>query len=120
MADPNVIARAYLAAWNEEDGRRRRDLLAESWTENARYVDPMMHSEGRDGIAAMIEGARAQFPEHRFHLVGTPDTHGSYVRFSWTLAPKGGSVVARGTDVVRLAKGDRIAEVVGFLDEHAA
>ena len=114
--DPTTIAQTYLAAWNEADGVRRRELLDEGWAAEARYVDPLMHGEGREGIARMIEAARRQFPGHGFALSGTPDGHGGHVRFSWTLAPAGGAPVARGTDVVRLDDEGRIAEVVGFLD----
>lgn len=120
MADPKTIADAYLALWNEADEGARRARLAEAWSADARYADPLMAGEGRDGIAAMIAGARPQFPGHRFTLEGTPDGHGRFVRFSWTLAPDGGAVVAGGTDVVRLDEAGRIAEVIGFLDGGAA
>ena len=114
--EPKAIAERYLAAWNEADDARRRALLEQSWAPDARYADPLMHGEGRDGIAAMIGAARSQFPGHGFTLRGTPDGHGHYVRFSWTLAPEGGAPVGGGTDMMRLDGEGRIAEVVGFLD----
>lgn len=119
MLQPNEIATGYLAAWNEPDSARRRASLAQGWAEDARYADPLMKGEGREGIAAMIEGARAQFPGHGFMLRGTPEGHGRFVRFSWTLAPAEGAAVAGGTDVVRLDEQGRIAEVIGFLDAPA-
>lgn len=120
MTDPKMIADRYLAAWNEDAGEARRTLLVQGWAGDAHYVDPMMSATSREGIATMIEGARAQFPGHAFTLAGTPDGHGDHVRFSWTLAPEGGAPVARGTDVVRLDAEDRIARVIGFLDGAAA
>lgn len=116
MTDPKPIADRYLALWNEADEARRVALLAENWAADARYADPMMQGEGRDGIAAMIQGARTHFPGHGFTLRGTPDGHGSYVRFSWDLAPEGAPAIAGGTDIVRLDGAGRIADVVGFLD----
>ena len=116
MPDPKAIAEAYLAAWNEEDSQRRRVLLAQSWTSDARYVDPLMKGEGHEGIATMIQAARAKFPGHVFTLRGTPDGHGSYVRLSWTLAAPAGDHVALGSDVMRIDDQGRIAEVIGFLD----
>lgn len=116
MTEPRTIATQYLALWNEADDERRRALLAEDWANDARYIDPMMQGCGHAGVAAMIEGARAQFPGHRFALTGTPDGHGDYVRFSWTLAPERGAPIAGGTDMVRLDDTGRIADVVGFLD----
>jgi ketosteroid isomerase-like protein len=118
-SDPMAIAKMYLAAWNEADDLQRRKLLEQAWAGDARYVDPLMHGEGRDDIARMIGNARTQFPGHHFTLSGTPDGHGVYVRFSWTLAPTGGAAVAVGSDMVRLDDQGRIAEVVGFLDSGA-
>lgn len=117
---PKTIADDYIALWNEADDIARRTRLAKGWREDARYADPMMAGEGREEIAKMIEGARAQFPGHRFTLAGTPDGHGDVARFSWTLAPKGGVSAARGTDVVRTDDEGRIAEVIGFLDGETA
>ncbi|MBB5940565.1 nuclear transport factor 2 family protein [Xanthomonas sp. 3307] len=120
MNDPNTLARAYLALWNDADAASRARRLADGWTPDARYVDPMMAGEGRDGIAAMIAAARAQVPGHLFALRGTPDAHGPFVRFSWTLAPEHGAPIAGGTDIARIAPDGRIAEVIGFLDKDIA
>lgn len=116
MADPKDVAETYLAAWNESDETKRQALLANSWSHDARYVDPLMSGDGHAGITAMIGAARAQFPGHGFTLRGTPDGHGAYVRFAWDLATETGPVVAGGTDVVKLDEDGRIAEVIGFLD----
>ncbi len=120
MTDPNSTAETYIALWNDANDESRRARLSESWSVDARYADPVMSGAGHDGIDAMIAGARAQFPGHGFTLVGTPDGHGDFVRFSWTLAPTNGAPVAAGTDVVRLDATGRIAEVIGFLDGNAA
>ncbi|MBN8809404.1 MAG: nuclear transport factor 2 family protein [Sphingomonas sp.] len=120
MADPNSVARDYLALWNDADDASRAGRISRGWTEQARYADPMMTDEGHDGIADMIAGARMRFPGHAFTLTGTPDGHGRFVRFSWTLAAEGDAPVVGGTDVVRLDDGGRIAEVIGFLDCGAA
>ncbi|MES2057058.1 MAG: nuclear transport factor 2 family protein [Pseudomonadota bacterium] len=116
MSSPKLIADRYLALWNETDDQQRRDMLAEQWTPDARYVDPMMAGTGHDGIATMIQNARMQFAGHGFTLVGAPDGHGDRVRFSWSLAPVGGAAIAAGTDIVRLDSEGRVADVVGFLD----
>ncbi len=107
MRDPDTVARDYLALWNEANDLSRRHRLDEGWTANARCVDPMMAGDGQKGIGDMIAAARAQFPGHVFMLKGAPDGHGQFVRFSWTLAPKGGAPVAGGTDVVRLEESSR-------------
>jgi hypothetical protein len=116
MHNPEAIAREYLAVWNQPDAERRQADMAQRWTDDARYADPMMAASGRDAIGVMIEQARAQFPGHAFALRGQPDSHRDFVRFSWTLAPADGTPVGGGTDVVRLDADGRIAEVIGFLD----
>ena len=116
MTNPQTIADAYLALWNEPDAARRNARVRECWSEDARYVDPMMRGEGHDGIAQMIGAARTQFPGHSFTLAGTPNGHAEYVRFSWLLAPDGQSPIVGGTDIARITPDGRIAEVVGFLD----
>jgi hypothetical protein len=120
MTEPKMIADNYLHVWNEADAAQRRALLDKGWAADALYSDPIMTGRGREGVATMIEGARTQFPGHRFTLRGTPDGHGAFVRFSWTLAPVGGGAVGGGTDIVRLDEDGRIAEVIGFLDGSVA
>ena len=116
MTDSRDIADIYLATWNEADAGLRRELITARWTTDAHYVDPLMSGSGTDGIATMIEGARAQFPGHRFELRGTPDSHNDHVRFSWSLKGGEGHTIAEGTDIVRLDHEGRIATVIGFLD----
>jgi len=117
MHDPKTIADAYIRVWNEADPAERRAQLSRYWSAEARYVDPLMRAEGREAIAAMIEGARAQFPGHGFTLGSAPDGHDAYVRFSWGLAAEGQPVLIEGTDMVRLDGEGRITEVIGFLDK---
>jgi SnoaL-like domain len=119
MSTPHTLADRYLATWNEADAARRRALIAALWNPQGRYADPLMSGQGHDGIARMIEAARAQFPGLQFTPRGEPDGHGPFTRFSWSLAPAGGAPVAGGTDVVRLDDQGRIAEVIGFLDGSA-
>ncbi len=115
MSHTDLIDR-YIAAWNETDAARRRDLIARTWTEGASYVDPMMNSEGHAGIDAMIAGVQAKFPGYRFSLAGKVDAYQDRVRFSWALAPEGGPALVKGTDFAVVA-GDRLREVTGFLDQ---
>ena len=116
MTDPKYVAELYLASWNAAPAGRAAAM--DIWSATATYRDPLMAGDGRDGIAAMIDAAVANFPGHHFVLDGTPDGHGPFVRFSWTIRPieSADVVVARGTDVVRLDGDGRVVEVIGFLD----
>ena len=115
MTDAADIAQRYIDSWNETDPTRRAGLLAALWTDDARYVDPMMAGEGRGQIDALIAGVHERFPGFRFALFGRPDGYGDRVRFSWTLGPEGVEPPVQGTDFGVVADG-RLRSVTGFLD----
>lgn len=112
----NLVER-YVAAWNETDPRARAAAVAELWTEDATYTDPLAQVSGHDGIAAVIEGAQGMFPGMVFTPGELYDAHGDIARFTWHLGPEGGEPVAVGFDVVELAGDGRIRRVLGFLDK---
>lgn len=115
METVTELIHRYIATWNEVDGERRRELIAQTWTEDAFYIDPMMRGEGRDGIDAMISGVQTQFPGFTLRLVGNVDAHNDWVRFTWELGPEGVDALVGGVDFGVLA-GGRIQSITGFLD----
>ena len=115
MTDVTALIDRYVAAWNETDPERRRTLIAETWTEDAGYLDPLMAGEGHAGIDAMIAGVQARFPGHRFRRTDAVDAYHDRVRFGWELGPDGGPALAGGLDVGVL-DGDRLRSITGFLD----
>lgn len=120
MEQLNEVVERYLAVWNEPDAARRRELIAQTWTEDASYIDPLMQGTGHAGIDVMVQGAQTQFAHHRFRRVGTADGHHDHIRFSWELVPESGPTVIGGTDVGVLAADGRLRSVVGFLDHTPA
>lgn len=116
MTNPADIAEIYIAAWNETNASARRAMIADTWTEDAVYVDPMAAVAGHEGVEALIAGVQERFPGFRFALVGEPDGHGEHVRFSWALGPEGAEAPIKGTDYVRVEDG-RLKSVTGFLDQ---
>jgi hypothetical protein len=119
MADTDTLVSNYIAMWNETDADRRRALVAETVSDDADYVDPVMEGAGIDGIATMIGAAQSQFPGHRFALVAGPEAHHDRVRFTWSLAADGGAPVAVGVDFVNLADDGRMRSITGFLEPAA-
>lgn len=113
----------YIAIWNEHDPTRRRELIAQTWTPDASYLDPMMHGDGHDGIDAMIDSVQQRFPGHLFRRVGEADMHHDYVRFSWECGPAkrdaDNAMHLRGTDFGAIIDG-RLHSVVGYLDADPA
>jgi hypothetical protein len=120
MTNPNELVDRYFAMWNETDAGRRRDLIARTWTEDARYVDPMLESEGRDGIDAMVAQVHQRFPGYKFRRSGKIDQHHDRLRFAWELAPEGGPVFAGGVDFGVVAADGRLRAITGFIDQAPA
>ena len=116
MIDAAKIADRYITVWNETDPARRLALLAESWAENATYVDPVMSGEGREQIGALIAAVHERFPGFRFKLEGRADGYHDRIRFSWTLGPEAEADLIKGTDFVVIEDG-RLKSVTGFLDK---
>ncbi|WP_409191542.1 nuclear transport factor 2 family protein [Bradyrhizobium sp. RDM4] len=120
MTDPITVARRYIDVWNERAHNRRRELLAENWTADASYVDPLMKGDGHDGVDALIAGVQQRFPDFKFKLIGEPSGYGDHarfhVRFSWGLGPDDVDSPIKGTDFAVLKDG-RIKSITGFLDQ---
>ena len=107
----------YLACWNETDAGARRALIAENWSEEPRYTDPLVDVQGRASIDATIAAVHQQFPGFVFTPVGHVDAHHQQARFGWGLGPQGAEPVVIGFDVVMLDEDGRIETVLGFLDK---
>ena len=65
------IVEQYLAAWNEKDGAKRRELVDALWTEDGSYTDPLADAHGRAEIDGLIGAVQQQFPGFVF----TPVAH---------------------------------------------
>lgn len=116
MSQVYNVVEGYIASWNETDAVRRHELIAQTFTEDARYRDPLMEGQGQDGIDAMIAAAQKQFPGFTFRLVGEVDSYGDRVRFSWALGSVEAPEFVMGSDFGVLYEG-RLREITGFLDK---
>ncbi|MFF7250549.1 nuclear transport factor 2 family protein [Embleya sp. NPDC008237] len=115
--DFTALAERYIATWNEVDPAARRKLVEEVYTEDARYVDPLVAAEGHDAIDATLGAVQGQFAGLVFTLGGAVDGHHDTARFTWNLGPAGEEAIAVGFDVILVAEDGRIALVSGFLDK---
>ena len=119
MSNVTQVVEKYIAAWNERDAARRRELLAKTWTENGSYVDPHRSGTGYDELSAMMKTVHDAFaPPYRFRLKSQVEEYGNRVRFQWEA---GGTQDAPlhfvGTDFAILASDGRFQSVSGFVDE---
>ena len=117
MSNVNETVIRYIAAWNERDAARRRELVAKTWAEDGSYIDAHRHGTGHDAIDRMLAATQEQFPGYRLNLVSGIETHNNFVRFSWAA---GGTPEAPlylgGTDFATLSPDGRIKTVAGFID----
>lgn len=111
-----VVAR-YFEAWNADGDEARAKAVADAWTADGRYTDPLSDAVGHEAITAVIAAAHEQFPGFAFRLVGNVDGHHDTARFSWELVNRAdGSAPVAGSDVITLDAEDRVRAVYGFLD----
>jgi hypothetical protein len=117
VTDAQTLVNRYIATWNETDPRRRRALIAEVYTENAGYTDPLVAVRGHDAIDQFVGAAQAQFAGLQFSLGGGVDAHHDQARFTWHLgAPGADEPVVIGFDVAVFDDG-RLRDVYGFIDK---
>jgi hypothetical protein len=114
------IIEQYIAAWNEADPGRRRELIDSLWAVDGSYTDPLADVSGRDGIDATIAAVQQQFPGLVFRLGGPVDANHNQARFSWHLgadSPAGAEPLVIGFDVAVVNDEGQIRSVHGFLDK---
>jgi hypothetical protein len=51
MSNVNEMVERYIAAWNERDPRKRLELVARAYTEDANYTDPHRSGDGHEASA---------------------------------------------------------------------
>lgn len=116
MEDRTALVDRYIAIWNETDAEQRQELIAQTWTESAHYLDPLMQGNGHAGIDGLVRGVQTQFPGFQFRLVSAVDGHHDQLRFVWELGPEGVDAPIVGTDFATVATDGRLQTVIGFLD----
>jgi len=115
MTSYDDAVQRYFAAWNAGPDELEKAVAA-AFTEDATYTDPLADVRGHAQLAAVVAGAREQFPGFVFRLLGSVDGHHALVRFGWELVAPDGSAPVAGFDVAALAEDGRITSVSGFLD----
>ena len=111
---------AYLEALTERDAERRGALVANAWTEDARFVDPLLDATGHDAIAALSDVVVEHYPGHTFRRTSAVDAHHDQLRFTWDLVAPDGTVAATGVDVAQVATDGRLAMISGFFGDPPA
>lgn len=117
MTDVNAIIDRSFTLWTEPDSARRNDLIAETFTQDVRYVTPQFAVHGHEGIANLADELNAHLPGYRFLRAGEIDAHNDRVRVGWEVIPPEGTVrFAGGVNFYEIAPDGRVSAVTGFTD----
>jgi len=126
----------YVALWNEEDAKRRRERVIELWTPDARQVlkPPAEVAEVASGLGmtATLEARGHDQLEHRvtrayeefvasggyeFRRRGDAERLGQVVKFRWEMVPGGGGAPAGvGLEILLLDPDGRIGTAYQFIE----
>jgi SnoaL-like domain len=121
LSDLNELVSRYIAAWNELDPAARGRAVAELWTEDGTYTDPLATVTWHQAIETLIGEVHKMFPGHEFRLLDGVDGHHDIARFRWELVPAGGDKsVAIGLDIAVIDDDGRLRGIYGFLDKAPA
>ena len=117
MSHVNELVATYIAAWNERDATRRRELIASTWSSGGSYVDAHRNAAGHEAIDAMLNTVQQQLPGYQVRFVSGIEAHNGRVRFSWAAGgTEGAPLYIGGTDFAMLGGDGRFQAVSGFVD----
>jgi hypothetical protein len=111
MATKDTIE-AYIAAWNETDEAKIRQLLDKCWADNGTYTDPIADVTGKDALLAAINGFHAQLPGAGIAITSGIDEHHGRVRFGWKVVNSPQEMA--GIDVGTLTADGKLQSILGF------
>lgn len=103
----------YITAWNKTSLAEYREEFAKCWAEDGVYIDPT--SEGFVGVEAIAQFANLSLgivPVRHFELVGEPDHHHTYGRYTWKVTIPGGENI--GYDYFEFNDEFKITRLVSF------
>jgi hypothetical protein len=137
MRDPNELADRYVALWNEPEPDRRRQLIAELWTEDGTHIlqppQEVREIAARPGIGltASLEArghaaleARATSAYEAFVAPGAfsfrrrnnVERVAEVVKFNWEMVSTEGEVAGVGLEFLVLGPDGRIRRDYQFIE----
>ena len=121
MTDFTALAERYVGVFNETDPATRKGLVAELFTADCTFTDPLADVAGHDGVDGFVNAAQQKLAGCEFRRYGDVDAHHDRARFRWAAAsPEAWAAGAEppviGFDVVVVDADGRIDQVHGFLD----
>ena len=103
----------YQSAWGPIPEAERRELLAQSVSEEIVYTDPASQVEGVEALAERIAASQAKFAGSRFKNDSFLEHHGQAL-FQWTMYDAEGAVFVKGSSFGRFGEDGRLIQATGF------
>lgn len=113
----DATLRDYFAACNEPDEAARTTLLARVCAVDIRVRTPFACADTRDEFSGYIANGLLHMGGATSVLDGTAQLIHGFARVPWVVAKPDGTALFRGVNLLRLAPGGAIAEIVSFATE---
>ena len=109
-----LIKRNLHEVFGERDANKRREAIAQLWTEDCVFIDHSGMSHGRDELDRVVAALHQRFPDYVFRELGPVDRLHESGRLAWSYG-RAGEEAIKGVDVVLVREG-RISLMLTFLD----
>ena len=110
-----LIKRNLHEVFGERDGKKRREAIAQLWTEDCVFIDHSGKRHGRDELDRAVAALHQRLPSYVFSELRPVDLLHESGRLAWSYGRPGQEPI-KGVDVV-LVRDDRISLMLTFLDE---
>ncbi len=110
-----LIKRNLHEVFGERDAQKRRQAIAEIWTEDCVFIDHSGKSQGRDELDRAVTLLHQRLPGYVFSELRPADLLHESGRLAWSYGRPGEEPI-KGLDVV-LVRNGQISLMLTFLDE---
>ena len=110
-----LIKRNLHEVFGEQDGKKRREAIAQLWTEDCVFIDHSGKRHGRDELDRAVAALHQRLPSNVFSELRPVDLLHESGRLAWSYGRPGQEPI-KGVDVV-LVRDGRISLMLTFLDE---
>jgi hypothetical protein len=113
-----LIKRNLHEVFGERDAKKRREAIAELWTEDCVFIDHSGKTSGRDELDRAVAILHQRLPGYVFSELRPVDVLHESGRLAWSYGRPGQEPI-KGLDVALVQDG-RISLMLTFLDEMPA
>jgi hypothetical protein len=110
-----LMKRNLHEVFGERDAKKRREAIAQLWTEDCVFIDHSGKSHGRDELDRVVAVLHQRLPGYVFSERRPVDLLHESGRLAWSYGRPGQEPI-KGVDVV-LVRDGRISLMLTFLDE---